>query len=394
MAQRAKALSRSLAGMLCFAQKVLRLGDLLSGKGDGRIAPEINGLVLMRALLCGLMLRVPSFLRIESLPLSGKKKFSNDTLGYFVERFSPQVLRKALSDVLRRAKRNKAFAQAPLLGFAIDGTKLGHFSASTCPLCRAHDREHPEKGYYHGLCALSVVGAGITLPVDCEPYGPGDSEYTAGQRLLRRAIGALGPRFAQYVTGDGNFATAPFLHVADECGIYVLARLKENLPELLSAARGRFQSQPPHVVLEQDNRRIELWDAQDFEPWEALHWNWVRVLRYRYEANDGSIVDAYWLTNMPQAFATSQTLYACAKNRWEIENQVFNDAKNRYGLAHTPHHEQNSVLVHWLLVFLAMVIERLYRLRHLRRGRRQPISAQKLHDLLWQHPHIPITNTS
>jgi hypothetical protein len=34
---------------------------------------------------------------------------------------------------------------------------------------------------------ISVVGAELTLPVDVEPYGPGDSEYAARQRLLRPA---------------------------------------------------------------------------------------------------------------------------------------------------------------------------------------------------------------
>ena len=50
-----------------------------------------------------------------------------------------------------------------------------------------------------------------------------------------------------------------------------------------------------------------------------------------------------------------------AKSRWEIENQGFNDTKNRYGLEHVCHHHANSILVNWLLIFLAVVIERLYR---------------------------------
>jgi hypothetical protein len=31
-----------------------------------------------------------------------------------------------------------------------------------------------------------------------------------------------------------------------------------------------------------------------------------------------------------------------AKSRWEIENQGFNDAKNRYGFEHICHHERPS----------------------------------------------------
>ncbi len=42
----------------------------------------------------------------------------------------------------------------------------------------------------------------------------------------------------------------------------------------------------------------------------------------------------------------------------ELENQGFN---NRYGMEHIRHHEPNSMLINWLLVALALVIERLYR---------------------------------
>ncbi len=64
-----------------------------------------------------------------------------------------------------------------------------------------------------------MVGVGgLTLPVDVEPYGPGDSEYAAAQRLSRRAVDRLGPRFADSVVCDGECATAPFLHTTDAVG--------------------------------------------------------------------------------------------------------------------------------------------------------------------------------
>ena len=71
-----------------------------------------------------------------------------------------------------------------------------------------------------------------------------------------------------------------------------------------------------------------------------------------------------------------------AKSRWEIENQGFNDAKNRYGLEHLCHHEAHSLLITWLLVVLAMTIERLYRLRYLHRGTHRLHTAIDLARLL------------
>jgi hypothetical protein len=78
----------------------------------------------------------------------------------------------------------------------------------------------------------------------------------------------------------------------------------------------------------------------------------------------------------------SQALYRMAKSRWQIENQGFNDAKTRYGLEPISHHHANSLLVRWLLIIFALTIERLYRLRYLRRGRHQPHTAIELVRLL------------
>jgi len=45
-----------------------------------------------------------------------------------------------------------------------------------------------------------------------------------------------------------------------------------------------------------------------------------------------------------------------AKSRWHIENEGFNDAKNRYGLEHIRHHHERSLLIVWLLTCLAWKI--------------------------------------
>jgi hypothetical protein len=153
------------------------------------------------------------------------------------------------------------------VGLALDGTTAGGCREKQCSLCRPF-RNAAEQivGYRHHLVMLSVVGTGLSLPIDVEPYGPGDSEYAAGQRLLRRVMAQLGPRFADYLVVDGGYATAPFLHVAQECHLPVVARLNGNLPELFQAAQKRFSRQPAHFSFRCATDRIEVWDAEDFDP--------------------------------------------------------------------------------------------------------------------------------
>jgi DDE family transposase len=359
--------------------------------GDGRTQPHISASDIVWAVVMSRILRVTSFLRLEWLVHSAarvglgvKAAFGDDALAYCTERMDPQTTRKALALALHQAKRNKAFENSRFIGLALDGTGAGRTHKEPCSLCDPiKDAKGEVHGSLHHFVLISVVGAGLTLPVDVEPYGPGDSEYAAAQRLLRRAVEHLGPRFADYVVGDGAYATAPFLHTTEDVGLPVVARLKENLPLLAGDVRTRFDGQPPHAVFQEGDDRVEVWDADDFAPWETLHWPTVRVLRYQQHKRDGTVVQAEWLTNFTVAKLGSLSFYRMAKSRWEIENRGFNDGKNRYGMEHICHHQPNSILIVWLLIALALVIERLYRLRYLHRGDHGVRSAMELLDYLW-----------
>ena len=376
-----------------YATRRLRLGTYLHAPGDGRPRPQIPAPPLLWSILVGCILRQSAFRAIEAWVGSSARRalrvsraFSDDALRYFTERLSAAPTRAALASVLQRAKRNKAFAACRFVGLALDGTSGGRRRKAkpSCGLCRPYRNAAREiVGYRHHLVLAVVVGDSLTLPVDVEPYGPGDSEYAAGQRLLRRLRARLGAHFIDYVVVDGAFATAPFLHAAGDADWPVVARLKDNLPELFQAAQRRFRSQPPDLSFRDGSDRVELWDADDFDPWEALRWETVRVIRYRQHKPNGDRVEAYWLTNLPSRQISRRCLYAMAKSRWQIENQGFNDAKNRYGLEHICDHDPNSLLIVWLLTCLALTLERLYRLRYLHRGTHPPLTAIDLLRLLF-----------
>jgi len=375
-----------------YACHCLGLKRYFQQPGDKRLYPAIPARDVVWAIIIGRILRLTSFARLEWLSHSPVRAelglgscFGDDTLAYVTERMDPETTRLALARTLHQAKRNKAFQDSRFIGLAVDGTGAGRTCQAPCALCDPiKDSQGKVHGQLHHFALLSVVGTGgLTLPVDVEPYGPGDSEYAAAQRLLRRALGYLGARFADYVVGDGAYATAPFLHVCGEVCLPVVARLKDNLPSLVAAVRARFDDQPAHAVFQEGKDLIEVWDYDHFDSWEALDWPEVRALRYRQHKPDGSIIQAEWITNFPNSKLGSLSFYRIAKSRWEIENRGFNDGKTRYGMEHICHHEPNSILVVWLLILLAMVMERLYRLRHLHRGEHDIRSAADLCTFLW-----------
>jgi hypothetical protein len=381
----------SLQSIRNYACHTLALTTFFDQPGDGRTQPRIPAADLSWALLVGGILRLGSAHRLEWLANFGHRKdlglsrgFGDDALAYFSERVDPDVIRRRLAETLKLAKSNKVFEEAAFIGLAVDGTGVGHTTRTPCPLCHPiKDAGNKIPGHNHTFVMISVVGAGITLPFDVEPYPPGDSEYAAGQRLLQRAVSLLGPRFASYVVADAKFATAPFLHCCDQVGLPVIARLKQNLPELSAAVEASYGQSLPTDLFLCGNDSIESWDAAAFNPWEALHWPAVRVLRYRQHKKDGPIVQADWLTNFPSAKLPTRSFFKLAKSRWEIENQGFNDAKNLYGMEHIQHHHPNSMLVNWLFLLLAVIVERLYRLRYLHRGSHRVLTAMQLKDTLW-----------
>ncbi len=374
-----------------YVTRRLPLRPYFQAPGDGRARPQIPAKALLWALVSGQLLREYSFHAIEALVRSPARRalrvacrFGDDALAYFTERLDPAPTRQALAQIVRRATRNKAFEHTRFIGLALDGTGAGRSEQAHCRLCHPlRDGAGTVTGHLHHLSLISVVGTGLTLPVDVEPYGPGDSEYAASQRLLTRTVQHLGPRFAQYVVADGAYATAPFLQTAGALGLRVVARLKGTLPELSQAAQSWFGPRPPTATLQVGLDWVELWDADHFDPWTTLQWPAVRVLRYRQHTPDGQVVEASWLTDFPVQQVGPRALYGLAKSRWEIENQGFNDAKTRSGLEHIRHHHENSLLIGWLVVVLALTLERLYRLRFLHRGTHRVQTAATLLLQLW-----------
>jgi hypothetical protein len=69
---------------------------------------------------------------------------------------------------------------------------------------------------------------------------------------------------------DAEYARAGFLPAAGDLGLRVVARLKANLPGLSEAAQRRFRRQPPTLTFHHCKDRIEVWDADDFDPWQTL----------------------------------------------------------------------------------------------------------------------------
>jgi len=124
-----------------------------------------------------------------------------------------------------------------------------------------------------------------------------------------------------------------------------VARLKENLPELFTAAQQTLSfpaSQGGFWVWERSRR---VWDADDFDPWMALRWeNRPRVVLSATQTGRKG-VQAYWLTDFRLREVGPQSLFPHGQEPLGDRNQGFNEAKNHHDLEHIRHHHANSLVI-------------------------------------------------
>ena len=265
-----------------FARQRAGVGPYLRAPGAGHVAPVVPASALLWALLVADVVRDGAFRAVEALVRSRARRvlgirsgFGDDTVAYFTGRLDVRAMRTAPVTAVRQAKRRGGVDEVPAIGLTLDGTTVGRCPTVRCRWC------HP-----------------IAVPATTE---------TGAARAV----------------GDGLYAIVLFLHAAGDRGLHALVRLKANVPTLWAAAQARVGGQPPTLTVEARGDRIELWDADDFDPWTDLRWSSARVLRYR-------------------------------------------------------HHHPDSLLVHGLLVALTLTLERLFRLRFLHRGARPPLAAMAL----------------
>ena len=159
-----------------YVSKCLHLKTYLQSPGDGRVAGSIPASTLLWALFMGALLRRTAFAGIEALvdsrarALGVSRRFGDDALAYFTERLDPAKTRQAVVTAVHQAKRHKAFDDCRFIGLALDGTGAGRSQEKGCDFCRPVRSQKKEIcGYHHKLVMLSVVGTGLTLPLDVEP---------------------------------------------------------------------------------------------------------------------------------------------------------------------------------------------------------------------------------
>ena len=303
---------------------------------------------------------------------------SADDLAYVSERIELDDLRSCLGHIYSRLKRNKVLE--PRRGWmlaAVDGHEINSSYKRCCDCCLTREiecRNGTKTQYYHRLVVFQIIAKDFNFLLDVELLKPGEDEVAATLRMLKRVL-KNHPRCFDVLVADAIYLRPSMIEFIRGHNKHFIGVLKENQPELLLEARTLLENEPPiRLVREKPDQRIDLRDMEGFTTGtitEAVRVVWSHEETTKNELIAGErkskevVSDWIWATTMEQLLATSEIIAGLGHDRWKIENEGFNEVVTDWHANHYYHHHPNSIVVLWLMLFMAHAVFHCFHKRNL-----------------------------
>jgi len=202
---------------------------------------------------------------------------SDDTIGYALQRQSPEPVFALGCEVARRLKRNGVLRSdwsRGLVVAAVDGIEICSSFARCCDACMQREVQHKVRGqlrtdvqYYHRIVAVVVVSTPVPIPLGLRFQKKRRGRSALRAALLQDLVDRLGRRFLDLLVGDALYLQAPFVKEVERLGLDWAFTLKENQPDLLREAE-RFTAGPPAGVEPETDRELRWWHVPQID-WPA-----------------------------------------------------------------------------------------------------------------------------
>jgi hypothetical protein len=215
--------------------------------------------------------------------------------------------------------------------------------------------------FYHRIVVFQLLGEGFRLLVDLELQAPGEDETTAALRLIERVLYRL-PRSFDILLGDGLYARAPFMNLLLKHGKHALVVLKDDRRDLLKDAQALFATQAAKTFYLKPTS-YQYWDLEGFTSWPQVDQP-LRVVRslestprsplpQTNQPRPAASSEWIWATTLPSSHVPTPSIIRFGHERWRIENEGFNELVTRWHADHYFHHHPVSILIFWLILFIA-----------------------------------------
>ena len=392
-----------------YLDKVFGFSDLVSALPEGRQFPQHSWKKVFDAVFFSAAMQIPSLLQMEAECHHGALArrigpVSDDTIGYALERQSPQPVFELSCEVARRLKRNGVlrsdWSRGLVVG-AVDGIEICSSFARCCDACMEREVQHKVQGeicteiqYYHRIVVVVLVSTDFPIPLGVRFQKKGEGEVACALALLQDLVRQLGRRFLDVLVGDALYLQAPFVKEVERLGLVWAFTLKENQPELLHEAERLTQESSPGMEAQPDGE-IRYWHLPEVD-WPVAE-RGVRVVktvrtehqrRVIIREKDGhrtksktamsQLSTNFYATNFELGSISPLFIHQLSRSRWRIDTEVFQTITTDCHLKHPAVHQTTALVLLTMIRFLAYTLSLVFYHRQVRSHARR--KCETFHD--------------
>jgi hypothetical protein len=380
-----------------YLDKVFGFSALVTALPEGRESPRHSWKKVFDAVLFGAAMQIPSLLQIEAECRDGALAkrigpISDDTIGYALERQSPEPVFALSCEIARRLKRNGVLRSdwsRGLVVAAVDGIEICSSFARCCDACMEREIQRKVNGemrtdiqYYHRIVVVALVSTPFPIPLGLRFQKNGEGEVSCALALLKDLDNQLGRRFLDVLVGDALYLQAPFVKEVERLGLVWAFTLKQNQPELLRQAE-RFTQDSPIGVHAEPGREIRYWHLPEID-WPVAD-RLVRVVKTVRIENQRRVTVGqkdnqriknkttvtqestnFYATNFELGSVSPLFIHQFSRSRWRIDTEVFQTITTDCHLKHPAVHQTTALVVLTMIRFLAYTLSLVFYQRQVR----------------------------
>jgi DDE family transposase len=392
-----------------YLDQVFGFADWGSALPEGRRFPQHAWKKVFDAVFLGAARQIPSLLQIEAECHPGALAerigpVSDDTIGDWLERQSPEPVFALGCEIARRLKRNgvlRSDGSRGLVVGAVDGIEICSSFARGCDACREREIQHKVHGamqteiqYYHRIVVVVLVSTSFPIPLGVRFQKNGEAEVACALALLQDLVAQWGRRFLDVWVGDALYRQAPFVQAVERLGLVWAFTLQENQPELLREAEHRTQESPTGIHAEPGREiRYGHWPEVDW-PVADRQVRVVKTVRIEHQRRvTVSETDAprtkgktemslqstnFYATNFELGSISPLFIPQFSRSRWRIDTEVFPTLTTDCHLKHPAVHQTTALVVLTRIRFLAYPLSLVFYQRQVCRHARR--KCQTFHE--------------
>ena len=317
---------------------------------------------------------------------------SEDTIGYALQRQSPEEVLDLGCLVARQLKRNGVLRSDWARGrvvAAVDGIEICSSYCRCCQACLERTVQRKVDGkleewtqYYHRLSAVTVVSTPFPIFLGIRFQKCGETEVACSLALLQELVAKLGKRFVDILVADALYLQTPFVRALESLGLEWAINLKDNQPDLAAEAE-LLTNRPADCRDASAQEELQLWDLPEVDwPVADRPIGVVKTVRVQNanrvvvrkqdgqpikEKKPAPIVSTnFYATNVDLGAIPPQFIHQLGRSRWVIDAQAFQTITTNCHLKRPSVHQDCALVVLTMIRVLAYTLTMVFYYRQVR----------------------------